>query len=441
MKDIHKFIFDSVPCVILLLDENKNVFEVNEKINTLGYKIEEIINKNIFDLPLFISKKTLEKLFKEKKLDIEILTEYGEKMMVSAELLEIEDEKVRYILILRDITKEGILEKKAKEDEDLLKEWLKLAEKSVAGVYIYDENLNFLYVNPAFCEIVGYSRDEIIGKKKALDFVYEEDREKVRELIEKRFKGLIDTTNFYFRFKTREGKIKHCNAIGRATKYKGKKVIMGTVLDITDRVEYENKLREGHKLLESTLDGTIYAFSKIVEAKDPYTAGHQLNVSKLSELIAKEIGFKENEIKELIWAGLLHDIGKITVPSEILVLPRKLTSIEFSIVKTHPIVAYNILKVIPTFEKLAKIVLQHHERLDGSGYPQGINGEKILKEARIISVCDVFEAMVSHRPYRPALPVEKAIEEIYKGRGLKFDTEVVDICIDLFKKGIFKLQE
>jgi len=170
-----------------------------------------------------------------------------------------------------------------------------------------------------------------------------------------------------------------------------------------------------------------------------YTAGHQVRVSKLSVAIAKKMGLEN--IREILWASLLHDVGKISVPDDILVLPRKLTPIEFEIVKTHSITGYNIVKVIPGMEKVAEIILQHHERIDGTGYPKGLKGEEILKEARIIGVSDVVEAMVYHRPYRPAFSLNDALEEIYKNRGIKYDKEVVEVCIELFLSRKFSFEE
>ncbi|MCM8818663.1 MAG: PAS domain S-box protein [Candidatus Omnitrophica bacterium] len=435
-EETYQFIFNLIPCIIFLLDENKNVIEVNEQIKMLGFEIEELKGKNLFDLPIFISKSDVEKLFENKNIsfNIGILTKKREKKTASIQLTQ---SRENFILMIHDITEEEILKTRLKEENELLKEWFNLAEQSLAGVYIYDENLNFIYINPSAINILEYEKDEIIGKKKVLDIVYEEDRDKVKKLIEKRFKGELESAKFYVRIKTKTGKIKYCYAGGKVANYKDRKVIMGTIIDITDRIEYEENFKKEHQLLQDVLNGTIYAFSKIVESRDPYTETHQLNVSKLAEAIGKELGYKNEQIREIIWASLLHDIGKISVPSEILVLPRKLTNLEFDIIKMHPLVGYNVLKVIPTFEKISKIVLQHHERLDGSGYPAGIKGEKILKESRILSVADVVEAMVSHRPYRSALTIDKALEEIYNNKGKKYDEEVVLICIELITKKNF----
>jgi len=429
-----KFVFDLIPSLIFILDKNKNVIEVNERIKDLGYEVEELKGKNISQLPI-INEKIIENLFEKKEyvFKIDILTKEGRKRVGIAELREIEGEKEQYILIIHDITKEEFLRMKLEEKEEMLKYWYNFAENSVSGVYIIDEDLNFLYVNSAFCEILNMDKEEIM-KKKVYDVIYFEDVPFIIEEIKKEFLGEGRPESLIVRGISKNGRIKYGKLSGKLAKLNGKKVIMGTVIDITEMKEYEERLKEEHQLLEKTLEGTIYAITKIVETRDPYTAGHQLRVTKLCETIGKELGVKSMEMS---WASLLHDVGKISVPSEILVMPRKLNSIEFAIIKTHPITGYNIVKVIPNFEKVAEIILQHHERLDGSGYPKGIKGKEIMKEARILGVSDVVEAMISYRPYRPALSLDDAIEEIYKNRGVKYDKEVVEVCINLFKSKRF----
>jgi len=440
MRSIYNFICDNVPCIILLLDKDRNIIEVNERIKDFDYKIEDIIRKNLNEISFFISEDSINKLFenKGKLVKFEVISGKKDKKTVIGKLIELDEEKEKYLIIMHDITEEELLKIKLVDEEEIITEFYSLFEKSVAGIYIFDDNLDFLYVNPSFCNIVGYSKEELIGKKKSYEIVHPDDVNLVNEMIKKRFSGEIEVASYFLRFKRPDGKVRYCYATGKCGKYKGKKIIMGSLIEITDRVDIENKLKEEHNLLEQTLNGVIYAITKIVEIKDPYTAGHQINVAKLSEEIAKELGFKEDKIKEISWASLLHDIGKISVPAELLVLPRKLNPVEFSIIKTHPLVAYNILKVIPNFENISEIVLQHHERLDGSGYPKEIKGDQILKEARIIAVSDVVEAMINHRPYRPALTLDDAFEEIYKNKGIKYDEEVVDICIYLFRKKNFK---
>jgi putative nucleotidyltransferase with HDIG domain len=200
---------------------------------------------------------------------------------------------------------------------------------------------------------------------------------------------------------------------------------------ITERTaELENSMRRFLKSLE----GAIQAIALTVEMRDPYTAGHQARVADLAGAIAKEMGLPTEQGLVIHMAGSLHDIGKISVPAEILAKPAALTDNEFALIRAHPRVGYDILKNIDFPWPIAQIVLQHHERLDGSGYPQGLHGEAILLEARIIGVADVVEAMSSHRPFRPAHNIKKALEEIQKNSGILYDGTVVEACLKVVEK-------
>jgi putative nucleotidyltransferase with HDIG domain len=202
----------------------------------------------------------------------------------------------------------------------------------------------------------------------------------------------------------------------------------------------EQKLRQSYQRLQKTMEGAINTIAKIVETKDPYTSGHQQRVSKLAETIARKMKLPQEKIEGISVSSLVHDVGKISVPAEILNKPIKLTEIEFNLIKDHSQVGYDILKSIEFPWPIEKIVLQHHERLDGSGYPQGLKGEDIIIEARIIGVADVVEAMSSHRPYRPALGIDAALEEIIQNKGTLYDPKAVDICLKLFKEKSFKFE-
>ena len=182
--------------------------------------------------------------------------------------------------------------------------------------------------------------------------------------------------------------------------------------------EKTDGLQQSTERLQKILAGTIRALATTVETRDPYTAGHQQRVSKLACAIAENIELSKEQVEGVRLAGIVHDIGKISIPAEILSAPRRLTDVEFALIKSHARIGHEILRDIDFSAPVAEIVLQHHERMDGSGYPRGLKGDEILLEARIMAVADVVEAMASHRPYRPALGIDKALEEISKNKEI-----------------------
>jgi HD-GYP domain-containing protein (c-di-GMP phosphodiesterase class II) len=208
------------------------------------------------------------------------------------------------------------------------------------------------------------------------------------------------------------------------------------ILVIMDITEEKESIQKINRLLNQVVE----TLAEIVEKRDPYTAGHQKRVAKLAFFIGKEMGLSEEKLKGLYMPGLLHDIGKIAVPTDILNKPGTLDPIEFELMKKQPEVGYEILKNIEFPYPVAEIVLEHHERINGSGYPKGLKDGDILIEARILAVSDVVEAMSSHRPYRPAFPLETALREISEKKGILYDEEVVDACIKLFKEKNFRFE-
>jgi HD-GYP domain-containing protein (c-di-GMP phosphodiesterase class II) len=205
------------------------------------------------------------------------------------------------------------------------------------------------------------------------------------------------------------------------------KVVQCNIRDITERTEAAQHLH--HVMLQ-----TIGAIAGIVEMRDPYTSGHQVRVANLAQAIGQHMDLPAEQVEAIYLAGLVHDLGKISVPAEILSKPSKLSEVEYSLIKVHPQSGYDILKDIDFPWPIAQMVLQHHERLDGSGYPQGLQGESILLGARILCVADVVEAISSHRPYRPGLGIAAALNEISTQRGLLYDAQAVEACVNLFKK-------
>ena len=202
----------------------------------------------------------------------------------------------------------------------------------------------------------------------------------------------------------------------------------------------EIEVKQYAERLRKAFVGTIEAMAAIVETRDPYTAGHQKRVASLATAITAEMNLPETLIQQIRIAGLIHDIGKIYVPADILNKTGRLTELEFAMIKTHPQVGYDILKNIQFPWPIAQIVLQHHERIDGSGYPAGLSGKDIMLEAKILAVADVVEAMVSHRPYRPAIGLDRTLEEISQKAGVLYDADVVSACVRLFHDKGFKFE-
>lgn len=211
--------------------------------------------------------------------------------------------------------------------------------------------------------------------------------------------------------------------------------IMVKISDIIQ--DSEEKLRESYNVLQSTLGRVIEAMARVVETRDPYTSGHQERVSSLAQVIAEEMGLPRDRIEAIKMSALIHDLGKIYVPAEILSMPRKLTFKEYEIIKDHPAMGHEILKSIEFSYPISEYIFQHHERIDGSGYPKGLSDDNICIEAKILAVADTVEAMASFRPYRPALGLDKALDEILRNRRVLYDPGTVDACIRVFNNNRF----
>jgi len=313
-----------------------------------------------------------------------------------------------------------------------------LSENSPDIIYTLGTDGAFTYVNPAWERIMGYRTADAIGKY-FINFAKQEDIRTYIRLFKMVWDERQTIRDEVGTLVHRDGSDRHFSLSGAPNVDAEGRVtgIVGTFKDITDLKRSQKELERSFLKLKNALDVTIKAISMIVEARDPYTSGHQERVARLSTAIAKEMGLSEETVTAIRMAALLHDIGKINVPAEILSKPTRLNDIESGMIRTHPRVGYNILKTIEFPFPVEKIVLQHHERMDGSGYPAGLQGDDIILEARILGVSDVVESMASHRPYRPALGVEEALAEISRNRGTSFDPRVVDACLKVFQEKEF----
>jgi PAS domain S-box-containing protein len=262
-------------------------------------------------------------------------------------------------------------------------------------------------------------------------YVNPEDRRKLKEMIEEH--GL--TKGYEAQNSRKDGSIIWISLTMQAVRDEKGQIMYcdGIIADITNRKQSVERIRKA-------LRATVQAIAVTVETRDPYTAGHQRRVADLARAIATEMNLPIDRIDGIHMAAAIHDLGKISVPADILSKPTKLTNIEFSLIKTHSQSGYDILKDIDFPWPLAEIIYQHHERMDGSGYPRNLKGDDILMEARIMAVADVVEAMASHRPYRPGLGIDVALEEIEKNRGTFYDNTVADACLRLFREKGFQLK-
>jgi PAS domain S-box-containing protein/putative nucleotidyltransferase with HDIG domain len=306
------------------------------------------------------------------------------------------------------------------------------------GMLLADmEGNKFHSGNAAICRMLGYSQEEIKNLG-VTDIHPEKDVPHVIEQFEKQTRKEIAIAQS-LPVKRKDGSVFYADINSAPVEISGKRYLLGIFRDITERKRAEGQLQKSLQQTKKVLEEIVGALSSIVERRDPYTAGHQRRVAELACAIAGELNLPEVQIEGIRVAGLIHDIGKINVPAEILSKTGRLSDAEFNIVKTHSQIGKEILESIDFPWPVAQIVHQHHERLNGMGYPQGLSDGKIILEAKIIAVADVVEAMASHRPYRPALGVEKALEEISNQSSVLYDPQVVDACRELFDKKGYKL--
>jgi PAS domain S-box-containing protein len=445
----YKHLFDNAPAGIYQVNFRTGKFiKANDFIcEYLGCRQEEITSLSPYDYLTKEGQKLLTERLNKMALgekvpedpEYEIVNRNGELRWLKLNVKNIYDSEglAGADVVAHDITERKRAEGALRESEELFRSYL---ENAPDGVYMNDLEGNFLYGNRKCEEITGYRREELIGKNfLELNILSKNSLDKAVQLIQANMEGR-STGPDEIDLISKEGRLIPVEINTNVVQRRGQKIVLSFVRDITERKRAEGELQRTLESLRKAFGATIQVMVSAVETRDPYTAGHQLRSADLARSIATEMGLPQEKIDGIRMAGSIHDIGKLSIPAEILSKPTRLTELEFSLIKEHSQKGYEMLKDVESPWPLADIVYQHHERMDGSGYPRHLKGEEILMEARIMAVADVVESMASHRPYRPALGIEVALEEIEKNKVIFYDKAVVDACLKLFREKRYKLE-
>ncbi|MFY9329006.1 MAG: PAS domain S-box protein [Georgfuchsia sp.] len=409
----------------------------------LGYRPDEIVHFGVSDIhPEQDLPYVLEQFQRQLRGEIQIATDMPVKRKDGSVIYA--DIKAAHVLFggadcllgqFSDVTERKLALDALRDAEE---QFRGLVEQSITGIYIIQDG-KFAYVNPRFAEIFAYnSADELIGIDPLLT-VHEKDRCTVAENMRRRLEGKATNIAYEFTALRKDGSKFDVGVQGSSATYRGRPAIIGILQDISEKKRAQEKIQLYMEQLKTAFMSTVKVATTISEMRDPYTTGHERRVAEIAVAVGAELGFDDNQLEGLRVAGHLHDVGKINIPAEILSKPGKLSPIEYQLVQGHPQAGYDVLESVEWPWPVAQVALQHHERMDGSGYPQGLKGEAILLEARIMAVADVVEAMSSHRPYRPGLGIETALAEIERGCGTLYDPVISGTCLRMFRIKGFQL--
>ena len=344
------------------------------------------------------------------------------------------DGVLQFQTLYHDITKRKQAEKNLRNSE----ERYRLVVENAHEYILITQDRKIVFANKATEERLGSSIEKL-SSRDFTRFIHPDDVDVVVDYHVRRLKGEVLPSTYTLRIIDNNGSIIWVEMNVTVIEWEKRPATLIFLKDITEHQMLDEERNESFKRVKNTLDATVNAIATIVETRDPYTTGHQLRVSHLAQGIAEEMGLNNDEKDFIGTAAVIHDIGKLSIPAEILTKPTKLTDLEYELIKTHSQSGYNILKDIKFTWPVATVILQHHERINGSGYPQNLKGEEILIESRILAVADVVEAISSHRPYRASLGINFALDEISRNKGILFDENVVDACLRLFRDRHFLL--
>ena len=444
--DYNRVLIDSSPIGIIAYKSTGSVVSVNAAAAYLtGGTVAQLASQNFREIESWKTSGLLslaeQALATNGIADREIhirSTTFGKEVWIRARLVPFEYRSERHLLALfSDICERRQVEQALADTQ--AKHRALVEKQTLVGIYLVDDN-KVLYANPRAEEIFGYEPGEMIGRATET-YVVPDDWPAAKREIQRVISCEAPTAKAEFRGRRKDGVEVLISAHGSLGHDNGKPILMGVLLDITEQRRAEQQIKLQVAQLEAALMRTVEVATTLSEIRDPYTAGHERRVAELAAAIGGELGFDARRQQGLRIAGNLHDVGKMSIPSEILSKPGKLSPVELLMVKGHAQAGYEILKNVEFPWPVALVALQHHERMDGSGYPLGLKGEDIMLEARVLSVADVVEAMSSHRPYRAGLGIDMALAEIERGRGGAYDPVVVDACLKLFREKGYQFPE
>jgi len=432
-------LFEAIPDAVLVHDDKGTILHINEiGAQQLECSAKDLVGKNLREIVTPENRASIADHIREthtagwSRFETTYVSRSGWQIIAEVNERPIKFGKGKAILsVARDITERKEAERALLGEKNFSEA---VINSSPGLLFVIGDKGNTMQWNRNVEIVTGYSASEI-SKMNIIDFVAKEDKKTAAEAVQEvLIKG---QSSVEIDVLTKPGKKIPFYIIGRRTKIENAICLVCAGMDITERKQAEEEIKRGYEQLHETFISTVNALASTVELKDQYTAGHQPRVTQLACAIAEEMGLPAEQIEGIRMAGAIHDIGKLMVPAEILNKPGPLTEIQFEMIKMHPRAGYDILKGLKLPWPVAQIILQHHELMDGSGYPQGLSGEEITVEARILIVANVVEAMTSHRPYRPAFDIKVALAEISKNRGILYDTTVADACVRLFTEKTF----
>jgi PAS domain S-box-containing protein len=452
----YRLLTENMSDIVWIADMNLQTTYISPSIkNVLGFSQEERLRQNLDEqltphsLSLVLEALSREIALEEQgnadpdrtlKMELEYYHKDGStrwmELLISG-LRDDQDVLTRIYGVSRDITDRKLAEKALRESEERFRSMIQSLSDII---FILDANGQLTYESPSATMILGYQPGYFIGKSPFIH-IHSDDLDQVMKDLDEVFLSTNPGIPTEFRYKKADDTWIYLEALGsNQFENPGIHGIVLTVRDISERKKAEDKLQQTLESLRKAVGTTIQVLVSAVESRDSYTSGHQSRSADLACAIATEMGLAPEKIEGIRMAGIIHDIGKLSIPAEILSKPTKLTEIEFALIKEHSRSGYEMLKDVESPWPLAEIVYQHHERINGSGYPRNLKGDEIVIESQILAVADVVEAMASHRPYRPTLGIEAALEEITKNKGILYNNAVADTCLRLFREKGYQLK-